>query len=558
MRPLRILETVGGQTIETDDIPQVIDPVMIMNRTDTVLDPEVLEYGCWIKLPFSVLDYARREIQRVWVPPVEPMLEDGMMAIHPITWVANQILRVCRQFNAQETPATAVKRMVLSYQSVAERELVGKRGLIRNVMVGARMQKSGRAVLIPNGNYSPDTIGIPGRFFVDMGIEHDDLILVGRNPTIWSGSIEILKARRTPSDCVELHPLIFWQFGGDCDGDDLYFVPVPPTDECQEEAGRELLGFCQTHATWKKQALEKDPSPEVDWENPTADTKRRFGVTGFSVSPEDVMSQNSEVWDRIEAITGKELREQCLAIANGLDPDEVQEILREKNAETLRMKKHLGLIGLACNRLKIMASTVPHWVESANIMSERLQQVLLDSKHLSGDTYSVFDALAVLNKTGKWKAATVPEALAMLGSIPGIEAGPCKPILEAVFEAYPLRLALEDILPANVDRRKYHVLTRKIGSTISTSTVMGTFVRTLAKDGFGSFATRLQQLTRKYSTGLANMAVQFYPLHELIAGREPNRGLTRRVINQGILDGDGPCRQAWDVWHEIAQVSHGS
>ena len=555
MRPVRVFEQVGAQVVETDDLGFVIDPAMIVDRTDTVLDPRVVEGGAWVGLPLPVYDYANKPIQELWIPPIMPLEDRGMWAIHPVTWTANQVLRVRDQMLAGTSKPPALQKMVARYQAVAERELIGKTGLIRNVVVSARMQKSGRAVLIPDGNYHPREVGIPGRFFNDMEISHHDLILIGRNPTIWSGSLEVMLARKNPHDAVALHPLMFWQLGGDCDGDDIYFVPIPKAERCQEEARARMMEFCYQHSTWRKQALELVADEQVDWENPTQDTKRRFQITGFSISPEDVMrhDERPDVWSTIERTSGKaDLGGQCSAIAQGLLPEQVRAILIEKNNETLRMKKHLGLIGLACNRMKVLAGRVAQWVESANYASERFQQILLDSKHL-GETYSVFDVLAVLNKRGKWQRASVQDAMLFFECLPDLEPEKIRPIIEAIYVAHPMMMALDSLLPATVSRRPYFQILRKMGG-ISPKLILSSIKLRLEKDGLVKHEKRLQRLAYEYSTGLTNMAAQFYPLHEAIASRKPKRSLTKRILHNRDIDPDGPCRQAWEVWHELAGV----
>ena len=544
MKPVLLYEQVGSRMIETDDLPRVIDPNMIIDRVDTVLDPDVMAEGRWLELHQVVVDYAGRDITRVRIPGIHPMEDQGMWVVHPVSWVANQIIRVLQQIRENRTPPHALQKMVRAYQGIAEGELVGKTGLIRQVVIGARMKRSGRAVLVPNGSYDPAEVGIPGRFFEDMGIAHRDLVLIGRNPTIWAGSIEIVRARRSPDDVVEMHPLLFEQLGADCDGDDVYFVPIPSGPECQKEALAELLGFCRRNARWTKQAGQGP----VEWDRVKEQTRERFATTGFSVGPEDVLAGDLS---RLEKMTGKKLSEPCRDIATRLEWDKVRAIIAAKNFETLRMKKHLGVVGLACNRLKILAGRVPNWVDSANYMSERLQQTLLDSKHLDG-SYSVFDLLAILNKTGEWRGASIRRALDAVAALGGLDMERCRPVMVALYVAYPWMLALEDILPADTERGPFHATLRKLGGPVKATTVLGTLEKQVAKLGYGTHVPHMRHLAVRYSTGLADMANRFFPLHEAIAAREPNRGLTRRIFHFGDVDPSGPCRQAWDVWHDMA------
>lgn len=538
-----------GGKIFTDDLPSVVDPSRVSVIDGTILDENVWKDGAWIELPEPITDYAGREIDRLRVPGIRPLDDDGSWTIHPVMFTANQVARVVRQVERRATPKYAIQTIAIAYQRQVIASLTGKEGLVRKTVIGARIKRSGRAVLVPNADHGPEWVGIPGRFFDDGGLKHGDPVLIGRDPTIWDGSTEILLARKSGGNVVELHPLVFPQLGADCDGDTIYWFPIPDDILCQEEALGELAGFLQAHAAFQKQMLLKDESTEVTWETAKEETKERLEPTGFSVSPHDVLIMGEErVWDMIDRTSGKQgLHVDCGIMACGLPGGEWIEKVLEKNFEMLTMKKLMGPIGAACNRLKVLGGWNPSWLKSANYLSERLQQLLLDSKH--GGGYDPFHALNVLNRVGKWSAATPEDALAELKEI-GIDPYKAADMVLVIYRIFPMRVAIEEILPANRNLDRY-IRVLRTGCSIPWEALRKRIARQFKEDGLEPSAVRrFRELVLERPLGLADIAMIYCPLHELIASDRHSQALVKRVLHQGDVDTFGVCKQAWALHQE--------
>ena len=535
-----------GQRILTDDLPSIVDPTKVSTIDGTILDAEIWENGTWIELPQEVSDYTGRKIDRVRVPGIKPLDDDGLWTIHPVMFTANQVARVVQQIEQRRTPAAALQTIIIGYQRQVIASLVGKEGLVRKTVIGARIKQSGRAVLVPNADHSPEYVGIPGRFFDEGGLQHGDPVIIGRDPTIWDGSTEILLARKSGGDVVELHPLVFAQLGADCDGDTIYWFPIPLDIECQDEAQEELAGFLRRNAQYSKQFLLSDETTEVDWDVVKQESKHRLEPTGFSVSPNDVLRQDDErIWHMIDRTSGKDgLHVDCGIMARGLPAIEWRDKILEKNFEMLMMKKLMGPIGAACNRLKVLGGWNQNWLKSANYLSERLQQLLLDSKHGTG--YDPFHVLSILNRKGMWADASVEDALMELREV-GIDPVKAADMVLVIYRIFPMRIAIEEILPANRDLRKYHRVLQTACS-IPWEALRKRIAGYLVDDGMEPSAlARFREMVLDAPMGLADIAMIYCPLHELIASNRNSQALVKRVINQGDVDTFGVCKKAWTI-----------
>jgi len=548
IHPVIIAETnVDGRPVLTDDLPPIIDPEKVQNIDGTVLDPKIRKNGAWIQLPVAVADYAGRQINRVRVPPIEVQNNQGLWTVHPLMFTANQLARVLLQYEEGEAPEKAIQAMVSAYQKRAISHLASKNGLIRNVIVGARVKRSGRAVLVPNANHDPEYVALPGKFFDHAELQHGDFIMIGRDPTIWDGSLEIVRAMKSPDDVIEMHPLLFEQLGADCDGDCLYWFPIPDTPECQQEAKDHLMEFCLVHGGWSKQALYENPSQVVDWERAKEDGKERFVTTGFSISPEQVLDACPDGWKTIDRTSGKEgLHEACDEMASALEVDEWWERTLDKNHDMLKMKTLLGPIGAASNRLKVLAGWNRTWLRSANYLSERLQQILLDSKHEAG--YDPFHVLKILNQTGAWAQASVEEALAELQKL-DIEPREAKTMIEVIYLVYPARIVLDEILPAGKEKKSYMRLLRQVGS-MTADTIFDMLRKKLRKQFGINMMERFNNMLPERFVGLTQISLRYCPIHEMISGDRYSQGLAVRLLRHGDTDKFGVCNKAWTLHTE--------
>ena len=183
---------------------------------DTVLDPLLEVEGGWIELPSDVLDYANRRIDKVFVPPFGAVREGNIIVLSQIQTAAQMLLIMVEKFKIGEAKKKQLQRSLTSYQLAIMRMIFGRSGFISEYLMCNRMQRSGRAVLLPRKGGNPMECSVPAWMCKKIGIKDGALVLIGRDPTIWDGGVEVFRARAKHEDVIRLHPFVFEQLNADC------------------------------------------------------------------------------------------------------------------------------------------------------------------------------------------------------------------------------------------------------------------------------------------------------------------------------------------------------
>lgn len=120
-------------------------------------------------------------------------------------------------------------------QTIAAR-LSGKSGLLRRSLRGRNDDWTGRAVIVPNPDRDPETVGVPGPIYDRFQIgdkkiaEHDDVVILNRQPSLHPYNLVALRAERITGTAIELHPILCKAIAGDFDGDEVTIHrPASPT-----------------------------------------------------------------------------------------------------------------------------------------------------------------------------------------------------------------------------------------------------------------------------------------------------------------------------------------
>lgn len=362
---------------------------------------EFQEQGGVLQLGYSVVDPWRRMVSNIYVPPVELTCEmEGEIAIlHPIARRANTVLRVRDAVRADTQEVTALQKAVHRYYEEVCRTLFGKGGVYNRFILGPRMQRSFRAVIVP-GRYKHDPfgdsyewVGVPHKICRRLNVDEGDYVIIGRDPTIWSGSLEILKAYPVDHDSIEIHPLLLPQLGGDHDGDQVWGAALD-IDMDQEEYMP--AGFTRRHATWNRNLTDQQEDNVPQWGKGgwdivsfKKDEAARVKTTGLSVSPLDIVEQ-SPALERVLTYCGKGTRARGRAEYGELEEaidqppmDKWLEFTRMVNMAQLAMKVYMGPVGLLSLRLVVIGNNWSHLTQACDLLAERCSQSLLDAKHLS-------------------------------------------------------------------------------------------------------------------------------------------------------------------------------
>lgn len=398
---------------------------------DTILDPKIEESGAMIKLPCPCLDWQSREINEVFLPPLASIREGEIIVLNPIQGAAQMLLIAIEHFKTKEIEAPQMTRAIISYQNTAITQLFGRGGMISRFIMSSRMKKSARAVLLPRAGGDPLTCEIPEWMMVSLKLKNGDYIVVGRDPTLWEGGIEVLRAVGCPSNVIRLHPLLFAQLNADCDGDTVWALAIPRY--LYKEAETHLGSFVKRTAKWPKPY--NINGSDVDWDTVEYEMSYRAAPNGFSVSPRDILNGSNAV-DLVEKITGKQLKDECQRTALGLSADEWKKITLEVNEAQLLMKIGMGPVGAAAMAARILAGDNPRARRSASLISERLEQKLLDSKKAKaeGERYDHTTALDILQMKNDWAKVDVNEASSALAECLGLKQSDVRPIISMIWE----------------------------------------------------------------------------------------------------------------------------
>lgn len=189
--------------------------------------------------------------------------------------------------------------------------LKGKKGLIRDKMQGARVDYSGRSVIISDPNMSLDSIGVPINMLeklleVDIVKEYrkrgankaeslgyskreirrsivrkiakSKYIVTGRQPTLYNLGLRAFKIDPTEGDAIVMNPLSTPAFNADFDGDQMHLeaaildaskieieklmgaehnVFLPRNGECHIAPRQEII-----HGLWKASTVKPEDFPK--------------------------------------------------------------------------------------------------------------------------------------------------------------------------------------------------------------------------------------------------------------------------------------------------------
>ena len=134
---------------------------------------------------------------------------------------------------------TAVERVLGRVDAPAEIDTIasrlnGKRGLLRRSLRGRDTNYAARAVVVPDPTLDLEEIGVPAVVMADLNIgtgngEHDDVVLINRQPTLLPTNLVAVKAHSVAGSAVRIHPFLCARLAGDFDGDEVgLHRPISP------------------------------------------------------------------------------------------------------------------------------------------------------------------------------------------------------------------------------------------------------------------------------------------------------------------------------------------
>lgn len=536
--------------ITTLDIDRTIRISQLSNDiAGTLIDPEILREGTHIHLPreLETKDIYNRKISYLHVPPVSPdgrVEQSGeLMFLHPFTLAANRVLAYFEQSegNIEEH---VLQRLIDLYYLTLVKKVAGHRGIISTNIGGTRMSNSARLVLLPHIDDHPDTIHVNANALKKADIEEGSLVLLFRDPVIWTGSVDVVKVKAIPDDVIRMHVSLFTQFGADCDGDQMAIVGLPnATAEVIDELKSNLIKHTRENFVWPKSLCPDDLPEKPDWDNIIQDTQRRFTVTGLSYGPADVRSWKDrppKAVKALEDITGKEgkgLENQIIS----RNPEVAREIMLSVNYANLFMKGYLGIVGETARRLMVIMGS-DEWVSKAvNNVSQIIQQSTLDAKHKvvqkSRETKKKtgpIEIMELFERKGTWKNKPINECIETLVNADVPEEDATRVIL--YFRVVLPILTFSEINLEETDDIRMMILdclTDQDGSlrtNFSLNNVIDTLASKLSeRDGvYVDPSDVIDEIKDFYMVGLSSMIEKFYPSF-LLAHKSTSKDIQKAV-----------------------------
>lgn len=119
-----------------------------------------------------------------------------------------------------------------------------KFGLARRWLLGHTVTMSGRAVIVPDPDRDPETVGVPWSIAYTLEIPSqpngfDDVLVLNRQPTLHPYNLVALRAVPEDGSVLRVHPVLLAAIAGDFDGDTAT-VHRPMDAHAREEAWRLL------------------------------------------------------------------------------------------------------------------------------------------------------------------------------------------------------------------------------------------------------------------------------------------------------------------------------
>jgi hypothetical protein len=559
MRPIIVREP--GQSKYSILTGRLVDTSLIGDVKDTVLDEQIAKDGRFVDLGRNVTNIFGKTVSRIYYPAFKQDQIGRFVILNDLAVGVNRILKIKNDESlgvevSLETLETAVKY----YHMAAMAMISGKRGIYNGGIVSSRTQNSGRAVLLINGTLHPDEVAVPSEMMNRLGIADNEPIIVGRDPTIWHGSMEVLRAVRSQYQCIELHPLLFLQMGADCDGDQVYIYKIPETAECFLESIEQVGKFARANAVWPGWTSPNFVAGEkVSWDRVIEETEERCQI-GTSIGPAEILAKTQRVANLCAALNKAGAEIECYDIAMGISRDKVIEYMLVQNATQLNTKVWLGPIGAASNKLKMLASHDSTLLASAMYVSERLQQLLLASKHVVGgdkkEAYSISDALDLLNRRGKFENKPLKDVLVTLAEM-GIDTEKATPIISYLWVGYPAKRVIANLLKNKNSKTGSITRARQLQTIVAKMCLTGPAgVKTGINSILEILSTmgihiRIEEFRTKFLEevkGLGTICTSDFPVFSLCSASSPDQQIEMvdKVVNQGHKDPSGITRIATD------------
>ena len=192
-----------------------------------------------IELPIEVSHpmFPRQKLSVVAVPPTRMRLPNAEHDA-PLTTLLYRIVRAIGRYHrslsgsdsAKKSAEDAIRQSVLHYFGSCPStgaaglcaRMRGKQGILRQTLMGWRVNSCARAVVSPDPCIAPWEVGVPGPIAQALGLKDGHSVLLNRQPSLHRGSIMGHVVRVRPLDrCFSISPTVTPPYNADFDGDEM-------------------------------------------------------------------------------------------------------------------------------------------------------------------------------------------------------------------------------------------------------------------------------------------------------------------------------------------------
>jgi len=184
-------------------------------------------------------------------------------------------------------PEYAIQSSYNRLQAAIEKMLLGRKGVIDEHILAARVPNSGRLVITVGTNIPFGYIGIPRIVAQDVNIAEGDIVVFGRQPTLWHKSVMSAHVIYVDGLAMKLHVSYCKPLGADFDGDTCWFW-APKTEEGRKDAliKCHVSRYCSIEQLGKELDPRQDDPKKYDIDSWVVTRYRE--VEGFCPSLDDI------------------------------------------------------------------------------------------------------------------------------------------------------------------------------------------------------------------------------------------------------------------------------
>jgi len=169
-----------------------------------------------------VMDLGKRSNQYILIPPILLRPSGDVNKHHILKHLQTLVDKVRLSHNKVQITQAYRTYIGLNKIQGIRNSLTGKNGIFRNLLLGKRINRSARSVIIPNPDIDIDQISVPESIFETLNLKEGDRVLVNRQPSLTRGSLLAFRLKKSNiKNVFGINLAVTPTFNADFDGDEM-------------------------------------------------------------------------------------------------------------------------------------------------------------------------------------------------------------------------------------------------------------------------------------------------------------------------------------------------